>query len=99
MSVGVGVRGDVTSQARKRRDVAYESILSRTYTQDLKPGMIRKLGRVGYGSGHRRGAVVASPGGRSAGRDSDQWYGDDGYCRRPGADQRRVLYEEFRSIG
>ena len=49
MSVGVGVRGQVRSQPKMRGNVAYESIL-RTYTQDLKPRMTRKLGRVAYRS-------------------------------------------------
>ena len=50
------------------------------------------------------GAVVASPGGRSAGRDSDPWYGDElGVAARLGADQEEGAYDvalqEFRSIG
>ena len=50
------------------------------------------------------GAVVASPGGRSAGRDSDPWYGAElGVAARLGPDQTRVLtmwhYKNFVQSG
>ncbi len=41
ISVGLAVRGYVKLEAKKRRDAAYESILT-AYRQDLKPGMTRK---------------------------------------------------------
>lgn len=41
LSAGVAVRSHVKSEAKKRRDVAYEAVLS-AYAQHLTPGMPRK---------------------------------------------------------
>jgi hypothetical protein len=41
LSTGIAFRSHVKSEAKKRRDAAYEAILS-AYAQNLKPGMTRK---------------------------------------------------------